>query len=329
MFILGLQGSPRENGNTNDLLSMFMQEAANLGAITKTILPHTMDIKPCRELIVCEKKGFCPIKDDMENHIYALIKRSDIIVLASPVFFYNIPAQTKALIDRCQMFWGRKYKLKLEDPNSKTRQGFLLSCGASQGKKLFEGIELTAKVFFDAISANYKGALTYKHVEEPGQIACNPSVKEEIKNAVQTLCKPDLSKKKILFFSRHDACRGQMGSAFLKVYGKSGFEVFNAGDDAAQHISKDVVRVMEEKNIDLKYLEPVSLSQFENERSIEMIDMMVFLDEARNDINIPALKAVSWNIPSCKNQSLKTLRIIRDKIESKIKTLISSFVSVN
>ena len=61
MFVLGLQGSPRLKGNTNFLLSTFMEEAKRSGATTHTIHVDKKNIVPCKEYIVCEKKGFCPI----------------------------------------------------------------------------------------------------------------------------------------------------------------------------------------------------------------------------------------------------------------------------
>ncbi len=67
MLVLGLQGSPRKNGNTDILLSAFMAAAREHGATTETIFVTKRDIKPCMEYIVCEKKGFCPIDDDMAS----------------------------------------------------------------------------------------------------------------------------------------------------------------------------------------------------------------------------------------------------------------------
>ena len=133
MFVLGFQGSPRKNGNSQFLLSSFLKECERYGARTRTIDACNVNVQPCKELIVCEKKGFCPLKDDMRDSIYDLIKQADIVVLASPVFFYNVSAQVKVIIDRCQMFWGRKYKLGLKDPLAYSRQGFLLAAGASGG----------------------------------------------------------------------------------------------------------------------------------------------------------------------------------------------------
>jgi multimeric flavodoxin WrbA len=154
MLVLGLQGSPRKKGNTNYLLSTFMDEAEKFGARTQVVDATHKNIIPCKEYIVCEKKGFCPIDDDMKDEIYPLLREADVIVLASPVFFYNVTAQLKALIDRSQTLWARKYKLNLTDPARNYRRGFLLSVGATKGKNLFEGIDLTAQYFFEPTGAS-------------------------------------------------------------------------------------------------------------------------------------------------------------------------------
>ena len=77
-----------------------------------------------------------------------LLREAEIVVVASPVFFYSVTSQLKALIDRSQTFWSRKYRFKLSDPLKKTRKGCYLSMGGSSGKQLFEGVDLVARYFF-------------------------------------------------------------------------------------------------------------------------------------------------------------------------------------
>ena len=60
MLVLGLQGSPRKKGNTNYLMSLFMEEAVRLGAQTEIIDVPRRNIEPCKELVVCEKKRILP-----------------------------------------------------------------------------------------------------------------------------------------------------------------------------------------------------------------------------------------------------------------------------
>ena len=123
MFILGLQGSPRVKGNTAILLASFLKEAERLGALTQHLDVAKKDITACQECGVCEEKGFCPIDDKMQE-IYPLLRRADIIVMATPIFFYGATAQLKALIDRSQALWSRRYIHKIEDPGVKWRRGF-------------------------------------------------------------------------------------------------------------------------------------------------------------------------------------------------------------
>jgi len=134
MLVLGLQGSPRKKGNTNFLLNQFLEEARKLGAKTHVVDVCEKHIEPCKEYIVCEKKGYCPIHDDMETEIYQLLRKADVVVPATPIFFYNTTAQLKALIDRSQTLWARKYRLNLTDPLRKWRKGFTLPLGPQRGK---------------------------------------------------------------------------------------------------------------------------------------------------------------------------------------------------
>ncbi len=182
MFVLGLQGSPRKKGNTNFLLSSFMSEVQTRGAETQIINVCEKNIKPCIGCGNCEKKGFCSIKDDdMTNEIFALLRRADVVVIATPIYFYNATAQMKLLIDRTQTLWARKYKLGLTDPGRPDRKGILLSVGATKGKNLFEGMILTAKYFFDAIGADYFGDLKYWRIEDFGDMKKHETVLHDIK----------------------------------------------------------------------------------------------------------------------------------------------------
>jgi multimeric flavodoxin WrbA len=210
MLVLGFQGSPRKKGNTSFLLSTFMQAAESLGAQTRIIDVTQKNIIPCKEYVVCEKKGFCPIDDDIKTEIYPLIRQAEVVVLASPIFFFNMTAQLKAVVDRCQLFWARKYKLKLTDPAKKTKRGFVLSVGASKGKNLFEGLQLTAKYFFDAIDARFEGSLTYREIEGPKDMSKHPKVRADVEKAAADLIRPLIGRKKILFASRPCTKRGSI-----------------------------------------------------------------------------------------------------------------------
>ena len=319
MFVLGIQGSPRKNGNCDHLLTLFLKACESHGAKTQVIYPGGLDIGPCRELIVCEKKGFCPIVDEMEEKGYSLVKKADVVVLASPVFFYNVTAQAKVFIDRCQMFWGRKYKLKLRDPDGYSRQGFLLSVGASGGKRLFEGVELTVKYFFDAISADYVGSLTYRNVEDAGDILPRPELAEEIQDAARHLLKERCDKKILLFVSMKDACRSQMAAAFVKEAVKGRITVLTAGIDPASQSDPQMVKVMAEKYLDLKYRVPRALDAVLKELDREP-DRVVFLGPEAVTPDLPLANLARWNLTTTDTHSPEGFRALRDEIEALVKT---------
>jgi len=222
MFVLGLQGSPRTKGNTSILLSTFLEEAQRIGAFTQRLDVARMNISPCLECGTCDEEGFCPVDDDMEQ-VYPMLRQADIIVMATPIFFYGATAQLKALIDRSQALWSRKYVHKLVDPGRRWRRGFLLSLGATKGKNLFDGVTLTAKYFFDAVGASFDGSLTYRQIENAGEIAKHPSALKDAREKAGEIATPFLKRKKLLFVCTENACRSQMASekeTTLRLYGE-------------------------------------------------------------------------------------------------------------
>jgi arsenate reductase len=322
MFVLGLQGSPRKKGNTNYLIKTFMNEAEKSGARTHVIEVAEKNIIPCIGCGLCEKKGHCVTQDDdMTLEIYPLLREADVIVAASPIYFYNVTAQLKALIDRSQTLWSRKYRLNIEDPRGKMRRGFLLSLGATKGKNLFEGVKLTAQYFFDAVRASYEGSLTYWQIEHLGDMKKHPTMHEEVRDAVGRLLKPFLARKKILFVCRENACRSQMASAFTQYSAGHKIEAISAGSEPADSINPDMVKAMQEKGIDMAFRRTRSLSQAVSDLQPDMIISMGCQEECPF---IPGAQTLDWDLPGPVGQSMEFMRTVRDEIENRVKDLASS-----
>ena len=319
MLVLGFQGSPRKKGNTSFLLKNFMQAVEKLGAQTRIIEVTQKNIIPCKEYVVCERKGYCPIDDDVKTEIYPLIRQAEVVVLATPIFFFNMSAQLKALVDRCQLFWARKYKLKLTDPAKKTKRGFLLAVGASKGKSLFEGLQLTAKYFFDAIDAGFEGSLTYREIEGPKDMAKHPKVLADIEKAVADLIGPLLNRKKILFACRENACRSQMAGAFAQYLAGDKFEVINGGSQPADQVDPDMVKAMHEKGIDMAYRVPQSI---ESAISKTTPDFIVTMGCGEECPFVPGAQMLDWDLPDPAGKPPELMRQVRDEIENNVKNLI-------
>jgi arsenate reductase len=320
MLILGLQGSPRKNGNTSFLLSTFMTAAEKFGARTHVIDVTQQEIIPCKEYTVCEKKGYCPIEDDVKDEIYPLLREAELVVVATPIFFYNMTSQLKAVVDRCQMFWARKYKLKLKDPGANMRRGFLLAVGATRGKNLFEGLNLTTQYFFDAIDAKFEDSLTYRGIEGPKDMARHPKVIEEVEQAVERLLAPFQGRKKVLFACRENACRSQMASAFAQSLAGDKLDVSNGGSEPAEKINPDMVKVMHEKGIDLGLRSPRSIEEAISNSAPELIITMGCGEQCPL---VPGARITDWDLPDPAGKSIEYMRDVRDKIEEKVVNLIS------
>ncbi|MBW1962210.1 MAG: NAD(P)H-dependent oxidoreductase [Deltaproteobacteria bacterium] len=319
MFVLGFQGSPRRGGNTNFLLSKFMEAAGQSGAKTHSIFVDKKNIVPCKEYTVCEKKGFCPIDDDMTHEIYPLIRKADIIVVATPIFFYSTTAQMKALIDRCQLFWARKYRLKLTDPGQGTRQGFLLAIGATKGKNLFEGLKLTMTYFFDAVSAKYAGSLTYPGIEKPGDMKNHPAVSEDVRRAAEKLLKPFLKRKRILFACKDNACLSQMASAFMQHLGGDRFEILSGGLHAADSIYPAMEDVMQEIGLDMAFRKPQSIHSAVDGKPL---DWLITMGDKTNIKSAKGVFTLHWDFPDHRGKQIGFIRKLRDDIKNRVAELI-------
>jgi multimeric flavodoxin WrbA len=318
MLALGFMGSPRKKGNTDFLLSSFMKEIGDSGVRTHVIRVVERKIMPCIECGVCEKTGFCSIDDDM-NHIYPLLREADVVVLATPIFFYNAPAQAKALIDRSQTLWSRKYSLNLIDPGRKIRRGFLLSLGATKGVNLFEGMKLTAKYFFDALGAGFEGSLTYKKMEKPGDMADHPEAANEIKEAAGNLLKPYAGRKKILFACRENACRSQMASAFARYMAGDRMDVSSGGSAPSDSVNPVMTEVMQEKGIDMGFRKPKSVEKAVSEEKPDVVITMGCNEECPF---VPGARTENWDLPDPAGKSIEFMRSVRNEIEKKVTELM-------
>jgi arsenate reductase len=319
MFALGLQGSPRKKGNSDQLLRLFMDALRQRGAATEMVDVCRRHIEPCRELTVCEKKGFCPIDDDMDREIYPLLRRADLIVVAAPVFFYNVPAQLKALIDRCQTLWARKYILKLKDPGHEVRRGFFLGVGATRGKQLFDGLQLTAKYFFDAVAAQYTGSLTFRGVEGRGDILKQEGLEAQIAHEAARLTENLVERRKVLFVSRENACRSQMAAAFARLHFGDRLDAACAGSAPAPQVDPRMVEAMQALGIDMAFQRPMDLERVLPQQAPDDIITM------GDDQPVPAVggaRQLVWDLPDPAGQPMDVLYQVRDRIQAQVKEFV-------
>jgi multimeric flavodoxin WrbA len=97
--VLVFKGSPRENGNSSSLAEQAAEGAKAAGAKVECFSLHMMDIRPCDACDICQETGVCVLKDDMQK-LYPKLREADAIVIASPIYWFTMSAQTKLFIDR-------------------------------------------------------------------------------------------------------------------------------------------------------------------------------------------------------------------------------------
>lgn len=97
--VLVISSSPRKNGNSDMLCDRFSQGAAESGHKVEKIFLASKNIGYCRGCGVCNSTHQCVQKDDMAEILDKMVK-ADVIVLATPVYFYTMDGQMKTLIDR-------------------------------------------------------------------------------------------------------------------------------------------------------------------------------------------------------------------------------------
>ena len=187
MKVLGIAGSPRRGGNTDRLLAEVMRGAESRGVEVKTIIIGDLDIAPCQHCDACLEDGGCQFNDDMQL-VYRELARADRIVLASPIHFMGVTAQMKAMIDRCQALWARKYKLNLPPlGNRRDRKGLFISVGGRKAANSFQPALATIKALFASLDISYIGELLFSGIDDKGAIANHPEALKQAYLAGQKL----------------------------------------------------------------------------------------------------------------------------------------------
>ena len=173
--VLVVLGSPRKKGNSSTLAARISRGAKSAGAEVETVFLHALKINPCRGCDTCKKpntKG-CAIKDDMQE-IYQKLIEADAWVIASPVYWFTMSAQTKTFMDRCYALTAYA-----RNPFAGKRIAIAMSYGDADPVK--SGCVNALRTFQDAY--RYTGSkivgMVYGSAVEVGEIARNKALMRE------------------------------------------------------------------------------------------------------------------------------------------------------
>lgn len=173
--VLGISTSPRADGNSDLLLREALGGAESAGARCEYLGLRGLQIGPCDECYTCARTGRCCIDDDFDG-VLEKILAADRLVVATPVFFMAVSAQAKLLIDRCQCLWAQKYLLRqpLFADGPRDRRALVIAVGGSKSRKMFDGVRMTMKYWFDALEMAHVASLFVNQVDGAGDVRRHP-----------------------------------------------------------------------------------------------------------------------------------------------------------
>jgi multimeric flavodoxin WrbA len=173
--VVVLLGSPRKNGNSAILAAQIAKGAKSAGAKVETIYLQGLNIAPCRSCYACQKKKSrgCSIKDDMQA-LYPKLLAADAWVIASPVYWFTMSAQTKIFMDRC-------FALLAYGKEAFAGKRIAVAMSYGDADPFGSGCVNALRTFQDAF--NYTGAkivgMVYGSAYEAGKIRANDVLMKE------------------------------------------------------------------------------------------------------------------------------------------------------
>jgi len=190
MKVLAFNGSPRRRGNTELLLDEALRGVKEWGGETTLHHLDTLKLRPCLHCGTCDDTAVCVVKNDMQA-ILEDIRGADRIIVASPIYFAAVSAQTKIMIDRSQAFWAEKYVHKKPIPAGPFgRKGLLLLVGGMKSKEKNPGLscaEATVRAFFRTVNVQQHVTVAYDEVEGKGAIREHPTAMKDAYEAGKAL----------------------------------------------------------------------------------------------------------------------------------------------
>ena len=161
--ILILTGSPRKGGNSDLLAEAFIAGARQAGHTTVKYATAQKNIKGCKACKTCFSKGVaCSFADDF-NELAPLVEQADMVVFATPLYWFSFSVQLKAAIDKFYSFLIGKKTLKI-------KECVLLVCGVAQDEAEYEGIIKSYELIAHYQGWTDRGIIIVPGVNEKGDI---------------------------------------------------------------------------------------------------------------------------------------------------------------
>jgi multimeric flavodoxin WrbA len=176
--IIGILGSPLENGNTAKLLDQALKGASDAGCEVEKIIVPFLDFEPCMEMMFCKEHEICQIEDDM-TPMYGKFRDMDSLIIATPIMTMGVPGKLKGFMDRFQVFFMGKFVRKhpLVDPvKKKHRRAFIIIISGMNLQNVFDGAKMTISAFLEIIDCKYWDELLIRDMDTIRDINGKPEL---------------------------------------------------------------------------------------------------------------------------------------------------------
>ena len=143
-------------------------------------------VRPCVSCGYCDAHpGQCTLDGPQDGtaEMFQTMCRASLSIIVSPVYFYHIPAQAKALVDRAQRFWACG-----EKPGRGRQLSAVLIGARPRGEKLFEGAERTLRYMALTLGMEWREPLCLYGLDGPQALASSPESRERIRAFAERLC---------------------------------------------------------------------------------------------------------------------------------------------
>ena len=167
--VLIVSSSPRKNGNSETLADAFAKGAREAGHSVETVHLREKQLGFCRGCLACLKLGHCVIQDDAVG-IATKMHDADVLVFATPVYYYSVCGQLKTMLDRANPLFGFDYAFT---------EAYLLATAAEDGHSTFDGAKKAVQGWVDCFPrCTLAGTVFAGGVNAVGEITGRPALEQ-------------------------------------------------------------------------------------------------------------------------------------------------------
>ena len=167
--VLIVSSSPRKNGNSETLADAFAKGAQEAGHSVETVHLREKQLGFCRGCLACLKLGHCVIKDDAVE-VAAKMHDADVLVFATPVYYYSVSGQLKTMLDRANPLYGTDYAFT---------KAYLLAAAAEDEPETVDGTRTAVQGWVDCFPrCALAGTMFAGGVNSAGEIAGHAALEQ-------------------------------------------------------------------------------------------------------------------------------------------------------